>query len=173
MNFDLHGFQTDAARNVLAQLDDARNSWLRRRTQRHAVGLAATTGAGKTVIATAVIEALLKGSEDLATLPDPTAVILWITDQPALNKQTAAKMLDSASDLRLDDLVEIESTFADETLTPGRVYFLNTQKLGVRADLTKRGPTVGRAWTFWDATGGRSMTQNSCCISSSTRPTAA
>jgi hypothetical protein len=33
---------------------------------------------------------------------------------------------------------------------PGKVYFLNTQKLGARADLTKHGPTVGRAWTFWD-----------------------
>ena len=150
MNYDLHDFQTEAAKSVLAQLDDARASWLRRRTQRHAVGLAATTGAGKTVIATAIIEAILKGSEDLATEPDPSAVFLWITDQPALNKQTAVKMFDAASDLRLDDLVEIETTFAEETLSAGKVYFLNTQKLAARADLTKRGPTVGRAWTFWD-----------------------
>ncbi len=150
MNYELLGFQRDAAINVLEQLDDARASWVRRRTQRHAVGLAATTGAGKTVIATAIIEGILKGSEELATQPDPHAAFLWITDQPALNKQTTDKMLDAASDLRLDDLVEIETTFTAERLDQGKVYFLNTQKLGIRTDLTKRGPTVGRAWTFWD-----------------------
>jgi type III restriction enzyme len=94
MNFTLLAFQCDAAINVLGQLDDARVSWRRRRTQRHAVGLAATTGAGKTVIATAIIEAILKGSEDLETIADPSAVFLWITDQPALNRQTAGKMLE-------------------------------------------------------------------------------
>jgi type III restriction enzyme len=150
MNYTLLSFQRDAALSVLAQLDDARLSWQRRRAQRHAVGLAATTGAGKTVIAAAIIEAILKGSEDLGMVADPTAVFLWITDQPALNKQAAKKMFDAASDLRLDDLVEIENDFTDNRLSAGKVYFINTQKLGARADLTKRGPTVGRAHTFWD-----------------------
>ena len=150
MNYTLLTFQRDAALNVLAQLDDARSSWLRRRTQRHAVGLAATTGAGKTVIGTAIIEAILKGSEDLETVADPSAVFLWITDQPALNKQTATKMFDAASDLRRDDFVELDSDFTAERLAAGKVYFINTQKLGIKADLTKKGPAVGRAWTFWD-----------------------
>ena len=150
MKYELHGFQRDAATGVLDQLDTASSSWNRKRTQRHAVGLAATTGAGKTVIATAIVEALLKGSEDLDINPDPTAVFLWITDQPMLNRQTADKMLDASSDLRLDDLVEVEGTFTDERLAPGKVYFVNTQKLGARTDLTKKGPTTGRLVTFWD-----------------------
>ncbi len=150
MRFQLEEFQRTAATSLLGQLDDASTSWNRRRTQKHAVGLAATTGAGKTVIAAAVIEALLHGSEELATEPDRSAVFLWMTDQPALNTQTANKMLEAASEIRHDELVEIEGTWNAEKLSAGKVYFLNTQKLGVKADLARKGPLIGRTFTFWD-----------------------
>jgi len=146
----LKDFQTDAVAELLSRLDTAKVGYRGGAGQRQAVGLTATTGAGKTIIATAVIEAILFGSVEDGIAPDPGAVFLWMTDKPELNAQTQAKMLEASSDLRFDLLPEIASTFNGETLAPGKVYFLNTQKLGAKADLVKRGPLVGRNWTFWD-----------------------
>ena len=52
------------------------------------VSLSATTGAGKTVMAAAVIEALFCGSETFDFEPDPGAVVIWFSDDPNLNEQT-------------------------------------------------------------------------------------
>lgn len=150
MKLDLRDFQRTAARELLSRLDSARLGYRGGAGQRQAVGLTATTGAGKTVIAAAVIEAILFGSDEFGVDPDPNAVFLWMTDLPELNAQTQNKMLDASSELRFDLLTEIKTTFNDESLAPGRVYFVNTQKLGVKGDLTKRGPQVKRNFTFWD-----------------------
>jgi type III restriction enzyme len=146
----LKDFQADAVRELLSRLDTAKVGYRGGAGQRQAVGLTATTGAGKTMIATAVIEAILFGSLEDGIAPDPGAVFLWMTDKPELNAQTQAKMLDASSDLRFDLLPEIDSTFNAPTLASGRIYFLNTQKLGAKADLVKRGPLVRRNFTFWD-----------------------
>ena len=45
--------------------------------------LTATTGAGKTVMAAAVIEALFDGDDDFDFEADPGAVVLWFTDDPS------------------------------------------------------------------------------------------
>lgn len=111
-----------------------------------AVVLSAPTGAGKTVIATAVIEAFLAGSDEQPA--DPSAVFLWVTDQPALNKQTARKMLESSSRLTESDLVDVTSDFDAEKFEPGTVYFINTQKLMSGARLLRRDDD--RHFTFWD-----------------------
>jgi len=50
--------------------------------------LTATTGAGKTVMAAAAIEALFWGNDAFDFDPDPGAVVLWFSDDPSLNKQT-------------------------------------------------------------------------------------
>ena len=151
MKLTLKDFQRDALREMLSRLETAKLGYRGGAGQRQAVGLTATTGAGKTVIATAIIEAILFGSDDEGIDPDPNAVFLWMTDLPELNTQTQAKMLDASSELLRFDLVpEITNTFNADTLAPGRVYFLNTQKLGAKADLVKRGPLVGRTFTFWD-----------------------
>jgi type III restriction enzyme len=44
-------------------------------------------------------------------------------------------------------LVVIDNDFNRERFTPGDIYFLNTQKLGVSSLLTKAGD--GRTWTIW------------------------
>ena len=54
-----------------------------------AVVLSAPTGAGKTVIATRLIERILQGDDQ--TGPDPDAGFLWITDLPELNIQTTTR----------------------------------------------------------------------------------
>ena len=150
MKLALKDFQTDAVVELLSRLDTAKVDYRGGAGQRQAVGLTATTGAGKTIIATAVIEAILFGSVEDGIAPDPGAVFLWMTDKPELNAQTQGKMLDASGDLRFDLLPEIDSTFNAESLAPGKVYFLTTQKLGAKADLVKRGPLVGRTFTFWD-----------------------
>lgn len=150
MKILLKDFQETAAAELLSRLETAKLGYRGGAGQRQAVGLTATTGAGKTIIATAVIETILFGSVADGIAPDPGAVFLWMTDKPELNAQTQAKMLDASSELRFDLLPEIDSTFNAESLAAGKVYFLNTQKLGAKADLVKRGPLVGRNWTFWD-----------------------
>jgi type III restriction enzyme len=114
-----------------------------------AVGLTATTGAGKTVIATALIEQILCGSEDSSCPPDENAVFLWFSDLPALNRQSRAKMLLASNLLSSERLVLIENTFDQQELLPGHVYFINAQLLG------KAGIIVGprspkHQFPFWE-----------------------
>ena len=87
MRYELRDYQRDAAIEILKRLDAARRD-LARDGERSSFALSAITGSGKTVIATAVIEALFFGSTDLDTEPDPRVTFLWITDDPALNRQT-------------------------------------------------------------------------------------
>jgi type III restriction enzyme len=107
--------------------------------------LNAPTGSGKTVMATALIETLLRGTD--TTDPDPAYSFLWLTDQPELNKQTFEKMKGTA-DLPDESLLIINGTFDQERLRPSRVYFLNTQKLGANSSFVRSGDK--REFTLWD-----------------------
>lgn len=149
MDLTLRDFQVDAVGEMLSRLETAKLGYRGGVGQRQAVGLTATTGAGKTIIAAAIIDAILFGSDTFGVEADPSAVFLWMTDLPELNIQTQEKMTSAST--RLDPVIsEITSTFNAESLTPGQVYFLNTQKLGAGKDLVKTGPLVERNFTFWD-----------------------
>jgi len=111
-----------------------------------AVCLASTTGSGKTVMLTSAIEKLLSGDDDNAPISDAT--FLWITDQPELNEQTRKKMLGSSSVLDTERLIVIDAAFDQETLRPGSVHFLNTQKLGKDKGLVSSGDK--RTYTLWE-----------------------
>lgn len=113
-----------------------------------AVLLAAPTGSGKTLMATALLEELLEGSEADGEGGDPDMVFLWLTDQPELNKQTMTKMFRMSSVFNDHNVVAIDGGFDAERLTPGRVYFLNTQKLGSNTTFVRTGD--GRAYTLWE-----------------------
>jgi type III restriction enzyme len=145
MRITLKEFQSVAVDKTVTHLRAARRD-ARESSQEQAVILAAPTGSGKTIIATATIERLIFGHE--GTAPDPRAVILWITDQPQLNEQTRRKILSTSSRLGPDRLVVLDDSFDEQTLVPGKVYFLNTQKLGVNARMVKRGDE--RRFTFWE-----------------------
>jgi type III restriction enzyme len=148
MRYELLDYQREAAILVLERLQLSRDLWGRSRMP-SSFALSAITGAGKTVIAAAVIEAVLHGSSDLGFDADPNAAFLWITDDPALNRQTRNKMLD-ASDLLLPNiLVEIDEGFLEEKLAPKRCYFLNTQKLSKASRLVQSG-TNQRQFSFWE-----------------------
>lgn len=151
MRYDLFDYQREAAAHVLQNLERGRRDWDEYKSL-SAFALSAITGAGKTVIATAVIEAMLHGSSDLDCEADPEAVFLWVTDDPALNRQTRNKML-AASDL-LDPLrlVILGNEFLDSKLRPGRVYFLNIQKLSKTSGLAQGGNNL-RQYSMWEIIG--------------------
>ena len=135
MQYTLKDYQNGAVRDVLRNLTRARDSY-RRYDARSQFSLAATTGAGKTVMAAAVIEALFFGNDEFDFDADPGAVVLWFSDDPALNEQSRTRIQTAASELDYR-LQVVSSDFAEESFRPGQVYFLNTQKLAKGTKLVK------------------------------------
>jgi len=152
MRYDLFDYQREAAAQVLQSLARGQRDWDEYNKSLSAFALSAITGSGKTVIATAVIEAMIHGSADLDCDPDNAAVFLWVTDDPALNRQTRNKMI-AASDL-LDPvrLIILENEFLDSKLSPGHVYFLNIQKLSKSSGLAHGGNNL-RQYSMWEIIG--------------------
>jgi superfamily II DNA or RNA helicase len=99
MRFTLKEYQSEATRKILTALDRSRKDW-REYEDRTAFALSSTTGSGKTVIAATVIEALLHGSDEFDVEPDPTAVVLWVSKDPALNEQTRSRFVECATGSR-------------------------------------------------------------------------
>lgn len=162
MKFTLKDYQEDAVKDVLERLKKARRRW-HDDGDKHAFSLTATTGAGKTVMAAAVFEALFYGNDDFNFEADPGAVVIWFSDDPSLNVQSLWRLQEASDKLTISDLVTIENTFNRDSLEPGKVYFLNTQKLG-KNSLLVRGHDAGdgssdpqlrimpdmRSFTIWD-----------------------
>ncbi|MGB7158048.1 MAG: DEAD/DEAH box helicase family protein [Tepidisphaeraceae bacterium] len=144
MRLPLRDFQTDAVDELMLKLDTARFGASKKQPQ--AVVLSSPTGSGKTVMAAEMIERILRGSEGNAA--DPRAVFLWLSDLPAVNEQSRAKLEDASDVIPPDRLVTILHPFNVERLAPGRVYFLNTQKLTAASLLTQRGDKQQR--TIWE-----------------------
>lgn len=136
MKFTLKPYQRTALEDMLASLDRAKTIYQRERTPT-SVSLSATTGAGKTVIASAVIESLFYGNDDYEFEPDDGAVIIWFSDDPNLNEQTRFRIMEASDQIVSTDLVTIEPPFSKPKLDAGKVYFLNTQKLSKSSLLTR------------------------------------
>lgn len=147
MRFTLKDYQTEAVGKILTTLGYAREDW-HNRQRRTAFALSSTTGSGKTVIAATVIEALLHGSDEFDVEPDPSAVVLWVSKDPALNAQTKSRFIECADRIPPGDLVLLDKTYAEESLQTGTVYFINPDKLGKKADFVKH--TDDRDVTFWE-----------------------
>jgi hypothetical protein len=147
VKYELFDYQEAAVAAISKHLIRAARDHAEDPDELTAVVLAAPTGAGKTVIATGVIEASLDGDESTPGIEDAT--FLWVTDDPSLNRQTLQKMLDSSSDIKLNRLTIIENDFDEEVFAPGRVYFLNIQKLNTAATLSKSG-VDGRTYSLWE-----------------------
>ena len=139
MRYTLKDYQGEAVRDVLRNLEQARDMYHRYGSLSQ-FSLTATTGAGKTVMAAAVIEALFFGNDEFDFDADPGAVVLWFSDDPSLNEQSRARLQEAASELD-SRLRVIETTFSEPSLRPGHVYFLNTQKLSKNSRLVRGEPT--------------------------------
>src|SRR5689334_20240724 len=118
-------------------------------------------------MAAAAIEALFWGNDAFNFDADPGAVVLWFSDDPNLNKQTFTRLRDASEKFTYSNLVHIEPPFAKPRLDPGKVYFLNTQKL-TKSSLLTRGHTEtsdngqeqltgfgavapdNQGWTIWE-----------------------
>jgi type III restriction enzyme len=144
MKLVLKDFQEEAVESLYDRVSDARRRTAQGRLE--VVTLAAPTGSGKTVILTRLIELIMQGDE--TRNPDPDAAFLWLTDQPELNIQTRDKMEATSDFLSSSILVEIAADFDYEAFLPGKVYFLNTQKLGAGTNFVRTGDT--RSFTLWD-----------------------
>lgn len=136
MKFTLKDYQDEAVALVLDRLKKARRRW-HEDGDSHDFSLTATTGAGKTVMAAAVFEALFYGNEDHEFEADPGAVVIWFSDDPSLNEQSKWRLFQASDKLTVSDLVTVENTFSRERFEPGKVYFLNTHKLGKKSLLVR------------------------------------
>src|SRR5687767_10736518 len=109
MRFTLKDYQTEAVGKILTTLGYAREDWHGRK-RRTAFVLSSTTGSGKTVIGATVIEALLHGSDEFDVAADPSAVVLWVSKDPALNAQTRSRFIECADRIPAGDLVLLDKT---------------------------------------------------------------
>jgi type III restriction enzyme len=167
LKFTLKDYQEQAVDDVLTNLKRARQNFKDpNKREISSFSLTATTGAGKTVMAAAAIEALFWGNDTVGFAPDPGAMVLWFSDDPSLNKQTFNRLRQASEKFTYSNLVHIEPPFAKPRLDPGKVYFLNTQKL-TKSSLLTRGymetapdvqqkiPSLASApdmqgWTIWE-----------------------
>ncbi|HEY1449909.1 MAG TPA: DEAD/DEAH box helicase family protein, partial [Solirubrobacteraceae bacterium] len=149
MRFSLKDYQDKAVRRVLHRLDEAKDDY-RNKDRRIAFALSAITGAGKTAMASAVIEALFDGSEEFEVEADPSAAVLWVTDDPNLNEQTRYRIMQASDRLGAERLRVIGDGFVAERLSPGVVYFLNRQKLTAKTFITR---SDKRTVTLWETIG--------------------
>jgi type III restriction enzyme len=163
VKFTLKTYQSEAVDDVFQALDRAR-ALHRGDGVASSVSLSATTGAGKTVMAAAVIEALFWGSEKFDVRPDPGAVVIWFSDDPNLNEQTKDRLRQASEKFSYDQLWTIQHPFARPKLDPRKVYFLNTGKLTKTSLLTRGHVEAGdvfetmtsaanpdlQGWTIWE-----------------------
>ena len=136
MEFTLKQYQDEAVRDVLTNIRKARKRW-HEEGDRHAFSLTATTGAGKTVMAAAVFEALFYNKNDSDFEADTGAVVIWFSDDPSLNEQTRFRLIEASELLHPTNLVVVENSFVREKFEARKVYFLNTQKLSSKSLLVR------------------------------------
>jgi type III restriction enzyme len=63
-------------------------------------------------------------------------------------EQTRLKIEGKSDRIRVRQIVNIDSSFDEEKLEGGHIYFVNTQKLGTDKLLTRYGD--GRQYTIWE-----------------------
>ena len=145
MKVELFPFQKRALVDIRMKTAEAMGSYHRTHAPQ-VVSFTAPTGAGKTIIMSALIEDILFGDDQYVEQPD--AIIVWLSDSPQLNEQSKQKIDSKADKIRLSQCVTVsEDSFDKEMFEDGHVYFLNTQKLSVTSKLTKNGD--GRTYTIW------------------------
>ena len=146
MKVELFPFQKRALGDIRMKTAEAMGSYHRTHAPQ-VVSFTAPTGAGKTIIMSALIEGILYG-DDIYT-EQQNAIIVWLSDSPQLNEQSKLKIDSKADKIRLSQCVTVsEDSFDRETFEDGHIYFHNTQKLSVSSKLTKNGD--GRSYTIWE-----------------------
>jgi len=144
LKLQLKDFQANTVDRLYTDARSAKREAEEGREQ--AIVLASPTGSGKTMIAAALMERIVEGDDNHG--PDEEAMFLWLTDQPDLNEQSRRKILAGSSEFGAPELVTIDADFDQERFDPGKVYFLNIQKLARGAHLVTLGDE--RSHTIWE-----------------------
>ncbi len=151
MKVNLISFQEKALRELRLNIADACDAY-RRRKKTQVVSLQAPTGAGKTIIAASLIEAIYSGitlADGTTFEEQPEAIFVWLSDSPELNEQSKQKIEFTTSKLQFGQCVTIkEEDFDCEMLEDGKIYFLNTQKISKNGKLTTH--SDDRQYTIWE-----------------------
>ena len=148
MKTGLKPFQEKTRKDLFAACDMAQIEYARTGRQQ-IVTLTAPTGAGKTLMATQLIEDIRRGYNDVTGQDD--AVFLWLSDFPKLNEQSKQKIAyETRNWLPYGNLVPInDKSFDQRALDDRHIYFINTDKLGANSNLaSKKGDN--RQYTIWD-----------------------
>lgn len=146
MFVELFDFQQKALDNLRERQIKAQRRY-REDKEKSIIPFTAPTGAGKTIIMSAFIEALYTGDSYQGAQND--AIVLWISDAPELNEQSKAKLFKVADKLWTRNVVTIdEHSFKADKLQLGTIYYVNTQKFGVNSNLVKYSDE--RNYTGWD-----------------------
>ena len=144
MRVSLLEFQQEALHKLREALYIAQDSYARY-GKRQIISFTAPTGAGKTITAAALIEAVFSGDENYLEQRD--SVFLWLSDSPELNEQSRHKLSLAGDNLGERCVMIAEESFDREILDDGKVYFLNTQKLSKSSRLVRNGDD--RNYTIW------------------------
>lgn len=153
MKKELFPFQKMAVWDMRKKAAEALGAYSRTGTPQ-ILSLQAPTGSGKTIMMASLIEDILFGSSEVPPgevgfVEQPEAIFVWLSDSPELNLQSKDKIDLGADRLSFGTTTLIEeASFDRELLEDGKIYFLNTQKLSVSGNLTKKSDR--RQWTIWE-----------------------
>ncbi|QOD06142.1 DEAD/DEAH box helicase [Pseudarthrobacter sp. BIM B-2242] len=156
MKFTLTDYQHDVTNTVVQRLNAA-VAMFDNDGARSAVGLTAPTGAGKTVIATAILEKLLFGGGIQS--PNKNLTVLWLTDDPSLNEQSRDKILKASSLIQPSQIEMIDSTYDREVLESGKIHFINIGRLAQGAT-SHIATGDSRRWSLWETIGNTVARRN-------------
>ncbi len=143
---ELFPFQIVAVNDLRTKTAMALNSYRAFKVPQ-VLSLQAPTGSGKTIIMATLIENILFGDDKYTEQQE--AIFVWISDSPQLNEQSRQKIEQKADKIRVDRCIVIsDESFDQEYLDDGKIYFLNTQKLGKGANLSFHSDK--RQYTIWE-----------------------
>lgn len=145
MKFELFPFQQKARRELRRCVATAKRNF-REDGVPQVISFTAPTGSGKTIMIAALVEDIFNGDDDYPAQRD--AIFVWLSDSPELNQQSLDKFYFYAEKINDSQLIMVEEdSFSREVLEDGKIYFLNTQKLGNSSNLTKSSDS--RQYTIW------------------------
>lgn len=146
MNIELKQFQQEALKRLRSLCCKSVREYMAENVPQ-IISFTAPTGAGKTIIMSALLESIFMGDDVFIEQPDSIAV--WLSDDPELNEQSKEKIETRADRLSFGQCITITDTDFDRpVLEDGKIYFINTQKFSAASKLTKH--SDARQNTIWE-----------------------
>lgn len=146
MKVELRQFQQEALKRLRQHSNASIRDYLQDRNPQ-IISFTAPTGAGKTIILSALLESIFMGDDN--NLERPSSIAIWLSDDPELNDQSKDKIEAYADRIPFGQCVTIKDPDFDQpVLDDGKIYFLNTQKLATSSNLTKHSDS--RQNTIWE-----------------------